>query len=208
MLESVYSDLVSTYSQNIDLNQKLWVELKRTYQSKGRHYHTLEHLENLYAHLLEMKPHIQNWHAILFTLFYHDFVYGIHSSDNEEKSAFSAFDRMTQLTVPKRLIEITRSQILATKAHELSPDEDTNYFTDADLSVLGQDRKTYSLYSQDVRKEYSFYPNLIYNPGRKRVLRHFLTMPRIYKTEFAFQRWENNARINLQWELDSLAGIG
>ncbi len=208
MLQSVYNDLVSAYSSNVDLNQRLWEELKKAYQAKGRYYHTIKHLEDLHGHLLEMKPHIQNWHAVLFTLFYHDFIYSIHNSDNEEKSANCAIDRMKQLSVPLALIEITRLQILATKAHTLSPDSDTNYFTDADLSVLGQERQTYTHYAQHVRKEYGFYPNLIYNPGRKRVLRHFLTMPRIYKTELAFQKWERNARLNLEWELNNLGAIG
>lgn len=33
-------------------------------------------------------------------------------------------------------------------------------------------------------REYSIYSNVVYNSGRKKVLNHFLTMNRIFKTDF------------------------
>ncbi|MBI3219539.1 MAG: hypothetical protein HYZ44_08510 [Bacteroidetes bacterium] len=204
MLQAAFSELVSTYSGKMELKNRLWDEITEAYQAKGRYYHTLAHLENLHMHLSAMKDHINNWQAVLFTMFYHDFVYSPTRSDNEAKSAACAVDRMKELMVPDKLIDSCRAQILATKAHEYSPDEDTNYFTDADLSVLGQDTETYTTYCQNVRKEYSLFPDLIYKPGRRKVLKHFLSMPRIYKTDFAYQRWEQTARLNLQMELNNL----
>jgi predicted metal-dependent HD superfamily phosphohydrolase len=62
----------------------------------------------------------------------------------------------------------------------------------------------YSDYYKNVRKEYSIYPNLLYNPGRKKVLKHFLAMGKIFKTDYFYQKFEKNARLNLQKELDLL----
>ena len=162
MLQTVFSDLISHYSDDVDLRNQLWKEIKTAYQEKGRYYHTLDHLNHLYQHISEMQAHVQDWHAILFTLFYHDFIYNPTRSDNESKSATWAAERMYQLRLPLKVIEACRAQILATKTHELSADEDTNYFTDADLSILGQDPKSYTRYYQNVRKEYSIYPDLLY----------------------------------------------
>ena len=79
-----------------------------------------------------------------------------------------------------------------------------NLFTDADFSILGAHWETYSIYSQNVRKEYSIYPDLVYNPGRKKVLKHFLEMTRIYKTDYFYSKLEELAKCNLLGELDTL----
>jgi predicted metal-dependent HD superfamily phosphohydrolase len=52
-----------------------------------------------------------------------------------------------------------------------------------------------------VRKEYLIYPDLIYNPGRKKVLHHFLAMDRIFKTDFFYNKFEQQARQNLRKEI-------
>jgi predicted metal-dependent HD superfamily phosphohydrolase len=161
-------------------------------------------LENLLTQLTPIKDKINDWHCISFTLYYHDIVYNALNSDNEEKSAELAEKRMKQLSMPAEMIEKCKAQILATKKHLDNSDTDTNYFTDADLSVLGQDWEIYAEYYQNVRKEYSVYPNLIYNPGRKKVLKHFLEMGRIYKTEYFYSKFEKQAKQNLQKELELL----
>jgi predicted metal-dependent HD superfamily phosphohydrolase len=83
-------------------------------------------------------------------------------------------------------------------------DNDTNLFTDADLSILGKSWDAYSQYYQQVRKEYGFYPDLLYKPGRKKVLQHFLSMNSIYKTPFFKEKYEHSAIENLKHELTKL----
>ncbi|PWK27962.1 hypothetical protein LV89_01369 [Arcicella aurantiaca] len=108
---------------------------------------------------------------------------------------------MKSIGVPLEMIELCKTQIMATKTHVLSENIDTNFFTDADLSVLGQSWEMYSEYYQNVRKEYAIYPDLIYNAGRKKVLKHFLVMERIFKTDEFYLKFEANARVNLEKEL-------
>ena len=93
------------------------------------------------------------------------------------------------------------------KAHRLSDDSDTNFFTDADLAVLGQDWSAYKIYTEGVRKEYWIYPDIIYKPGRKKVVEHFLRMEKIYKTQPFSAKFENRARLNLKRELEELANV-
>lgn len=204
MLKETFIELLTNYTDNDRLTNELWSEIEKRYSDKKRYYHTLQHLENLLTQLTEIKDKIQDWDSILFTLYYHDIIYNATKSDNEEKSAELAEKRLKQISVSNDKIEFCKRQILATKSHLKSTDRDTNYFTDADLSILGQDWKTYSLYFKNVRKEYSIYPNLVYNPGRKKVLNHFLEMDRIFKTEFFHDKFETQAKINLTNELNSL----
>ena len=195
---------MTNYTDNDSLTNELWTEIEKNYLNKKRHYHTLHHLDSLLAQLIDVKEEIQNWNTILFTLYYHDIIYNSLKSDNEEKSAELAKKRMKQISVSIDTIELCKNQILETKSHIKSTDSDTNYFTDADLSVLGQSWETYSLYYKNVRNEYSIYPDLVYNPGRKKVLNHFLSMDRIFKTDFFYNKFEAQAKQNLQKEIELL----
>lgn len=203
-LKEIFSNLLINYTTNSSLINELWDEVEKNYSGKNRHYHTLQHLENLLITLTEVKSEIQNWESILFTLFYHDIIYTALKSDNEENSALLAEKRMQQLSVSNDIIERCKNQILATKSHDKSTDSDTNYFTDADLSVLGQPWEIYSLYYKNVRKEYAIYPDFIYNTGRKKVIQHFLSMNSIFKTDYFYNQFEKVAKENLMKELSYL----
>lgn len=201
MLKSTFFELCTTYSTDEQLIAQLWEEISKNHSAKNRHYHSLTHLENLLDQLNNVKQHITEWNTLLFTLFYHDCIYNARKGDNEEQSALLAEKRLTALKVPQASIDQCKTQILATKKHEFNTNSDTNYFTDADLSILGQSWKDYAAYAINVRKEYAIYPDLIYRPGRKKVLEHFLNMERIYKTESFFEQYELQAKENLHKEL-------
>lgn len=204
MLQQTFINLTHKNIDNNELSEKFWNEIQSHYSEKGRHYHTLTHLQNLLDILTEVKGRIEDWDVVLFALFYHDIIYKPTSNNNEEKSAQLAVQRLSGIPFPKEKIDKCQFMILATKTHTVSTDNDTNYFTDADLSILGQSRNAYITYTQQVRKEYSIYPDFLYNPERKKVLQHFLQMDRIFKTEYYFEKFERQARENLHLELQTL----
>ncbi len=204
MLKKTYIALILHYTTDTIQIESLWHEIATYYSHKKRHYHTLTHLENLLRELIGVKNDITHWNTILFSLFYHDIIYNPLKQNNEEKSAALAEKRMKRIGVAQEVITSCKKQILATKQHLQSPDNDTNYFTDADLSILGQNWNTYLEYSQNIRKEYAVYPDIIYKSGRKKVLQHFLQMEQIFKTEHFFQKFEKQAKENLQKELAML----
>jgi predicted metal-dependent HD superfamily phosphohydrolase len=150
-----------------------------------------------------VRPSIEYWDAIVLAVAYHDIIYNPLRSNNEERSAAVAVERLTAAGVDLDTVARTHQHILASKAHMLSADQDTNYFIDADLSVLGASRDEYAMYAGNVRKEYRYYPDLLYKPGRKKVLKHFLDMPRIFKTEPFYLNFDEQARQNLLWELEN-----
>lgn len=204
MLRKAYIELLRNYTDDTHLIDELWAEIERYHSEEKRFYHTLDHLKHLLGQLSEIKEQIQDWNTVLFTLFYHDVIYNSSKSDNEEESAKLAEKRMYQLSIPEDMVEACVQQILATKSHEVAENNDTNLFTDADLSILGQSWEVYLAYAQNVRKEYSQYPTILYKKGRKKVLRHFLDMERIFKTNHFFEKYEELARENLKQELKIL----
>lgn len=203
-LKQTFSRLLTNFTDDESLKIELWTEIEKNYSNKKRHYHTLQHLDNLLIQLMDVKNEIQDWDTLLFTLYYHDIIYNALKSNNEEKSAELAEKRMKQIAVPIEKIARCKKQILATKSHIKSADSDTNYFTDADLSVLGQSWEIYSAYYKNVRNEYSIYPDAIYIPGRKKVLTHFLSMESIFKTDFFYNKFEMQAKQNMQKEMELL----
>jgi predicted metal-dependent HD superfamily phosphohydrolase len=205
MLQEIFHSLCRRNSLSQDETiQKLWWEIEQNYGDKGRHYHTLEHLENIISELEPYKEQVKDYDIILFSVFYHDIIYNIHQTDNEEKSAELAAKRLDSLAIAPTRAEACKKQIVATKTHVENSDYDINLFIDADMSVLGKDADAYNRYLGNVRKEYSFYPDLLYNNGRKAVLRHFLAMDHIYKTSEFRDKYEAQARENIVGELATL----
>ncbi|MFN7116358.1 MAG: hypothetical protein ACK4TA_06125 [Saprospiraceae bacterium] len=158
----------------------------------------------------EYKTHLQQKDIVDLAIFYHDVIYNPLRKDNEVRSAKRAVQELTQLKVAQEKIDLVEFYILATKTHDLqgfSNESDLAYFLDFDLSVLGADRDTYLQYAKSIRKEYHIYPDLIYNPGRIKVLQHFLEKPTIYYTKAFREHREMQARINLQWEYQQLQAL-
>jgi predicted metal-dependent HD superfamily phosphohydrolase len=184
-----------------ELAQPLLKEIRSSYSKPGRYYHTLIHLDKLLTELLPVRDNIHDWQTLIFSIAYHDIIYSTRRQDNEEKSAALARQRLTELNRPVEQIKKCSNQILATKGHQPDSDSDTNYFTDADLAILGSDPESYSKYAGQIRKEYRFYPWFLYKPGRQKVLSHFLAMQQIYKTGWFKEKYESQARYNLANEL-------
>lgn len=204
MLTDTFFQLVKKYSNDHELANNLWLEIFTKYSEPKRQYHTTEHLEALLNDLKEIKDKIVDWETTLFAVFYHDIIFKASSSNNEGDSAKLAMQRLSEIGYPADRIAKCANMILATKKHELSEDSDTNYLIDADLAILGNTPYDYQKYSEQIREEYSIYPDFMYNTGRKKALQHFLQMNNIYKTEYFSNKYEKQAKVNINNELSSM----
>jgi predicted metal-dependent HD superfamily phosphohydrolase len=204
MLKELFLSLAGRYNTHVKLTQQLWLEIEMNYTGKKRYYHNLHHLENLVGELSGIKELIHDWDAVVLAIFYHDVIYKAHRKDNEDQSALLAMKHLLQLNCNTYIIDRVNQLIMATKSHQLSDDADVNYFTDADLSILGKDWGIYHDYCSNVRKEYAIYPDMLYKPGRKKALQHFLLMERIFKTDHFYNKYETAARKNIERELSML----
>ncbi|WP_139419536.1 HD domain-containing protein [Chryseobacterium mulctrae] len=204
ILKDRFESLCLNFTKDKILIEKFWFEIEKKYSGKSRYYHNLQHLENMFEEIDAVRNQIEKFDNISFSIFYHDVIYDPTSKLNEEKSADIAKERLESLDVNNDDIQKVYKQILSTKSHQKSKDEDTNFLLDADLSILGKSSEVYSEYTKQIRKEYSIYPDFLYKPGRKKVLQHFLELESIYKTEFFKNKYETQARENIEFELKSL----
>jgi len=186
--------LASSYGAPAWAPERWWRELESRYSEPHRHYHTLTHIE----HLLELLPHADE--TVLAAVWFHDAIYD--GEANEERSAALARKALRALGFPAETIDEVEKMILATKKHsEHGLSENGRAFLDADLAILGSDAARYQGYVDEVRKEYAHVPDDAFRTGRDAILRAFLTRPRIYFTDAFFERFEKQARENIEGEL-------
>ena len=204
LLHDHFCKLLHRYSPDPALSETLWKEIHIMYGHPSRHYHNLNHLVSMYANLLPVSNRLSNADAVWFAMYYHDIIYSTTRRDNEEKSAILAGKRLHSISFPDRDIQHCQTLIRATQHHTLSTDPDINYFIDADLAILGTSPEQYIRYTEQIRREYRIYPDIIYKPGRRKVIQHFLEMPGIYKTSFFKEQFEKQAMDNLHNELETL----
>lgn len=203
-LKERFVSTCSLFTSDLKLIDNLWIEVDKKYTEKGRHYHNFEHLEHMFSELDNIKDTVENYTAISFSVFYHDVIYNATSKSNEEKSAELAIKCLHKVGADLNFTEKVSEQIMATKLHQQSDDNDINYLLDADLLILGSEPGKYLDYTQKIRKEYSIYPDLLYKPGRRKALLHFLEAENIFKTDYFKQKYETQARNNMLSEIEYL----
>ena len=204
MLKTIFTELVKKYTADDSLRKQLWNEIVINYCDAGRYYHNLNHLEAIIRELSDVKDSIPHWDTAMFSVFYHDIVYNALRSDNEAQSADKAQLRLQEIGFPKDQTTQCVLQILATKGHNPGDDITTQLFIDADLAILGKPTQAYTEYSENLRKEFFIYTDKEYKAGRKKILKHFLAMDRIFKTEHFYNKYEKQARKNIESELSFL----
>ncbi|MFK7831839.1 MAG: hypothetical protein AB8B52_01060 [Winogradskyella sp.] len=204
-LKDYWYDLASGYADDAIVDS-FWKAIETKYNTKKRHYHNLTHLYNMFLQLEDLKTAIEDLNSLKFAIWYHDVIYKSTKKDNEVQSAFFAEKALKILKYDAFKIEKVKNNIISTKSHELISTENTDnaYLLDLDLSILGTDWNTYSQYIQNIRKEYNIYPDFLYQPGRKKVLKHFLERDTLYFTERFRAQFEEQARENLQKEIKLL----
>lgn len=180
----------------------LWQDLEKAYSGKSRYYHNLTHLEEMIVQYERYQSELTFPVEVLYAIFYHDYIYKATSKENELKSAEFAISILPEHA--KINAALIFDMIVATKLHEHNRVEDINWLIDFDLKILSKEWKEYEVYFKQIRKEYKIYPDLLYNPGRKKALLHFLENEFIYQTETFRTKFEKQARENIQREISQL----
>jgi len=179
-----------------------WKKLEQLYSTRARHYHNLLHIQDMIESYSDYKSQLKNLDELLYAIFYHDIINKVTRKDNEIKSAEFAIQILP--IEPNLNKELVYDMICATQLHQQNTIEDINWLIDFDLKILATDWKNYKTYYQQIRIEYRIYPNILYNPGRKKVLEHFLKNDFIYQTEIFRNKYETKARENIQREIKTL----
>jgi predicted metal-dependent HD superfamily phosphohydrolase len=201
-LQERHSELLVSIGVNTNVIEGLWQNLAKVYSAKSRHYHNLNHLQEMVELFDVYYSKLKNPKEVLYSIFYHDYIYKATRKDNELKSAEHA------LAILPHVISLNKpfvfNAICATQLHQHNEIEDINWLIDFDLKILSKDWEAYQTYCSQIRKEYKIYPNILYKPGRKKALKHFLEQEFIYKTEVFQKLFDEEARNNIKKEITLL----
>ncbi len=207
-LYNQFINVISRYTPDFKLAEELFQDIQKNYSEKGRHYHNMTHIFRMTKEWSRVRIKLADSDAVFFMIMYHDVIYKPTGKNNEQESAdFFKNNVASKLNMTQDFLMSVYVGILVTKhgsgfEEVVEKNKDFQYILDMDLEILGEsNEKTYNWYRKGVRKEYSIYPNMLYNPGRKKVLEMFLSKEKIYLTK-EFEIKEKNARKNLQNEIN------
>ncbi len=174
------------------------------WSSRGRHYHTLQHLAACLRELDAARGLAQRPAEVELALWFHDAVYRTFRKDNESRSADWAVQFLSEHGGAPDARSRVRELVLATVHASAELAGDAALVVDIDLSVLGQRPAVYDEFERNVRKEYWWVPRRRYVAARRAILQSFLDRPFIYHWPQFRDRYEVSARANLERSLEAL----
>lgn len=171
-------------------------------------YHNLDHLSFMFRLLDEYKARLSRPEVVDFAVFYHDVVYLPGSATNEEDSAQRAASDLATMGAGERVIDGVNALVLASKDHKVNPvfANDSVFFLDSDMAILGSDPESYAKYAQGVARDFKSVKPLLYVAGRQNFLRG-LVDTRIFSTAEMYARFQDRAQQNIAEELEQLVII-
>lgn len=179
-------------------------ELLATYSQPNRHYHNLQHLTDCFEMLEDVVGRATNPLAIEAAIFFHDAVYEMGTSDNEERSATLACNKLAQLGASDLFAKRVAALVIATKHNQaIDDEEDARLLCDIDLSILAQPTPRYTAYAEAIYRETGANRSAFVT-GRSAFLESMLKRPTIFQTTGFRERHEETARTNMQREWDRL----
>ncbi len=204
MMSTRWADLMAAL--DLKANQATFERLQRNYGQSHRHYHDLKHIQATLLHLDEVWGLAREPELIALALWFHDAIYQPFSSTNEANSAQWAVDFMRANHMDQAAIDGVHALIMITAHDAQATGVDQQLMIDIDLGILGSPPDVYQQYEVHIRKEYRWVPRFIYNKKRLQLLRSFAAREQLYNHPHFQQLWTVQARTNLQWAIEQLAG--
>ena len=178
--------------------QALRDELLARYAEPQRKYHTRQHLEECLALFDEVGGLAAHPAEVEMALWFHDAIYDVKGSGNEERSADWAHEALLAAGVACDIADRVRQLVLVTKHDGVPASVDEQVLVDIDLAILGAERPRFDEYERQIRDEYGYVPGFLFRRKRRQILRTFLDRPVLYSTPALRERLDARARENLR----------
>jgi predicted metal-dependent HD superfamily phosphohydrolase len=184
--------------------------LQAAYASPPRAYHHFGHVQDVLVHYRAVAAG-PGWHRpteVRLALLYHDAVYMAGRSDNEAASARLARDHLerwrpdadidAQRVADLILLTARHGSLRVEDAGSGDAGEDARHFLDCDMAILGAAAEAFAAYDRGIAEEYRAVPRWLYRMKRRQFFKKLLASDRIFMSDFFRDRFEAQARHNLQ----------
>jgi predicted metal-dependent HD superfamily phosphohydrolase len=177
--------------------EPIYEALLSRYREPHRKYHSLQHLTECLQGFEAVKSLPQHPAEVEMALWFHDAIYEVKRSDNEEQSAQWAKSALLNAQANPDAAQRVFDLILITQHTGVPQTQDEQVLIDIDLGILGADEARFAEYEQQIRHEYEFVPAGVFKQKRRAILQSFLDRPHIYSTPHFRLLLEERARRNL-----------
>lgn len=190
-----------------ECDDALYHELLARYQAPERHYHTIDHLEDMLVLWQRHEQALRPQHAaeVEIAIWFHDAIHDPLRGDNERRSAVWARSALAAAAVPDDACTRVELLIMATRHADVPADHDAQILADLDLAILAASPERFEEYEHQIRAEYAEVPVTTYREKRREILERFLARPRIFQTQLFNHACERQARTNLEHSVEALA---
>jgi predicted metal-dependent HD superfamily phosphohydrolase len=186
---------------------RLYRDVLLRYSEPHRHYHTGQHLAECFEkvqHIISLAEHPAE---VRVGLWFHDAIYDTRRHDNEQQSADWARSAAREMGANAASAQRIHDLIMFTRHSAAPVGVDAHVLVDADLSILGAPPERFQEYEAQVRREYAWVPDEMFRSTRAQILKELLGRSHLYSTAYFQERYEAQARRNLQHSLQYLEGL-
>jgi pantetheine-phosphate adenylyltransferase len=172
------------------------------YNESHRYYHNLEHIVLM---LDELDLSGGYTPELALAIWLHDVIYDPKGSGNEMASALYANDLLKD-KVERPVIERVSALIMVTEHNPkmIPVTPEAQLIADLDLAILGKKPSEFFDYEKKIRNEYHHVSDYAFKEGRSKILLSFLARHTIYSTSQFRDKYELQARENIERSLDQL----
>jgi predicted metal-dependent HD superfamily phosphohydrolase len=196
----------------VDLNANdAWGILEARYEEPHRYYHDKRHLAHCLKEFDLALDRMRYPDQVEMAIWFHDVINQPGHPDNEARSA-ELFRGLAEPVMSARFVPAVVALILVTTHRESPSDPDHKILCDIDLASLGYPWESYLRDTGHLRAEFRG-SDQDYCRSKRAFLEAMLGRPRIFLTDFFYDRYERHARENLRTFLDLIeeweaSGIG
>jgi predicted metal-dependent HD superfamily phosphohydrolase len=184
--------------------RRLYADVRGRYSEPHRHYHTDQHLAECFGNVQAIIALAEHPAEVKVGLWFHDVIYDTRRHDNEQRSADRARTAAQELGVGAEAAQRIYDLIMFTRHAAAPVGIDAEVLVDADLSILGAHPARFQEYEAQVRSEYAWVPDEMFRSRRAEILKEFMARPHVFCTADFRERYEAQARRNLQQSLATL----
>lgn len=201
----LFADLQAMGAQGNAID--FWKKVLAPYLESDRYYHGIKHITDMIAEFKTVRHLCEDPVAVEYAIWLHDYFNDtmVRRCENEERSGKFACEFAAELGLPDQFGQKVNQLILATKHNRPITDHDAQILVDLDFAILGALPRVFNLYEENIRKEYAWMDDEVFNRRRLELLKRFCLRDMLYYTEIFQQKYEAQARQNLQGSIIKLS---
>ena len=183
--------------------EHVFAVLDQNYSQPDRYYHTLDHIKASLTHLDNIREQSNQPDALEMAVWFHDAVYDSRATNNELQSA-KLFARMANDNALRRFIDTVQRLIMVTVHPSRPESRDEEFMVDIDLLSFGLPWAQFIALGEFARQEFPHLSDREFDENELKFFELLADRPQFYFSDFFCDRYEAQARANLQKKIADL----